>query len=237
MKNFNVLVSLLGMIVLSSCSKPASLDRSVLDDPARSSEEKEQAARRKAVDVYTCLGNVPGMTVADLWPGGGYNTQLLSRLMGKDGKVYCMMGFYAGGRYMMLDKIEARIVDSGLSNVEIFNTPADLPTNTIDVMVSIRNYHDADPPRDQLIAELSAALKPGGVIGIVDVATDRPGWDEETHRLNEQVVIDEFTAHGFALEGSSDMLRNPNDDHSIMGFDEGRHTMDRYLLKFRKVVK
>jgi predicted methyltransferase len=71
----------------------------------------------------------------------------------------------------------------------------------------------------------------------VDVATDRPGWDKETHRLNEQVVIDEFTAHGFALEGSSDMLRNPNDDHSIMGFDEGRHTMDRYLLKFRKVVK
>jgi len=238
MKNLTVLVSLLGMILISSCSKnTAALDLSVLDDPTRPSEEKEQDAQRKSIDVYTFLGIEPGMIVADLWPGGGYNTHLLSRLMGKDGKVYCMMGFYAGGRYMMLDKIEARIVDSGLSNVEIFNTPADLPTNTIDVMVSIRNYHDADPPRDQLIAELSAALKPGGVIGIVDVATDRPGWDEETHRLNEQVVIDEFTAHGFALEGSSDMLRNPNDDHSIMGFDEGRHTMDRYLLKFRKVVK
>jgi predicted methyltransferase len=33
------------------------------------------------------------------------------------------------------------------------------------------------------------------------------------------------------------MLRNPDDDHSITGFDEGRHTMDRYLLKFRKVAK
>jgi len=44
MKNFTVLVSLLRMIVLSSCSKPASLDRSVLDDPARSSEGKEQDA-------------------------------------------------------------------------------------------------------------------------------------------------------------------------------------------------
>ena len=101
-------------------------------------------------------------------------------------------------------------------------------------MVSIRNYHDAKPPRDQLLNELYDALKPGGIIGIVDVATDHPGWDEDTHRLNEQVVIDEFTANGFTFEGSSDMLRNPDDDHSIRGFDEGRHTMDRYLLKFRK---
>ena len=68
MKNFTVLVSLLGMIVLSSCSKPASLDRSVLDDPARSSEEKEQDAHRKAIDVYTFLGIEPGITVADLGP-------------------------------------------------------------------------------------------------------------------------------------------------------------------------
>ena len=234
MKNFTVLVSLLGMIVLSSCNKPASLDRSVLGDPARSSEEKEQDSHRKAVDVYTFLGIEPGITVADLWPGGGYNTHLLSRLMGDDGKVYCMMGFYGSGRYDTLDKIEERIKEANLSNVQIFSKPSDLPVGSIDVMVSIRNYHDADPPRDQLIAELSAALKPDGVIGIVDVATDRPGWDKETHRLNEQVVIDEFTAHGFALEGSSDLLRNPNDDHSIMGFDEGRHTMDRYLLKFRK---
>ena len=109
MKNFTVLVSLLGMIVLSSCSKPASLDRSVLDDPARSSEEKEQDAHRKAIDVYTFLGIEPGITVADLWPGGGYNTHLLSRLMGDDGKVYCMMGFYGSGRYDTLDKIEEEV--------------------------------------------------------------------------------------------------------------------------------
>ena len=104
-------------------------------------------------------------------------------------------------------------------------------------MVSIRNYHDAKTPRDQLLSELHAALKPNGILGIVDVATDRPGWDDETHRLNEQVVIDECTSNGFELVESSDMLRNPDDDHSIRGFDEGRHTMDRYLLKFRKVAK
>jgi predicted methyltransferase len=77
-------------------------------------------------------------------------------------------------------------------------------------------------------------MKPGGVVGIVEAATDREGWDQETHRLNEAVVIEDFTAAGFELVETSGMLRNPADDHSTSGFDEGRHTVDRYLLKFRK---
>lgn len=36
------------------------------------------------------------------------------------------------------------------------------------------------------------------------------------------------------LAGTSDMLANPDDDHSITGFEEGRYKMDRYLLKFEK---
>ncbi len=77
-----------------------------------------------------------------------------------------------------------------------------------------------------------------GIVGIVEAASDRPGWDPETHRLNEQTVIDEFTAAGFELSGRSDMLANPADDRSASGFDEGtyegRHDTDRYLLKFAK---
>ena len=74
----------------------------------------------------------------------------------------------------------------------------------------------------------------GGVVGIVEVATDREGWDEKTHRLNEKVVVEDFTSGGFRLLGRSDMLANKEDDHSIAGFKEGRHTPDRYLLKFEK---
>ena len=158
---------------------------------------------------------------------------ILSRLMDDDGKVFCMMGVQED-RYQLTEVIDARITEANLSNVEVFYLPSDLPANSIDVMVAVRNYHDHDVPRDQLLADLRAALKPSGIVGIVEVATDRPGWDEETHRLNEQVVIDEFTSNGFTLEASSDILRNPDDDHSIMGFDDGRYTRDRYLLKFSK---
>ena len=219
------------MILFVACSR--SLDRSVLDDPTRPAKEKGQDDARKVIEVYEFFGIEPGMTVADLWPGGGYNMHILSRLMGDEGKVLCMMGVQED-RYQLTEVIDARIAEANLSNVEVYYLPSDLPANSIDVMVAVRNYHDHDAPRDQLLADLRAALKPDGIVGIVEVATNRPGWDEETHRLNEQVVIDEFTSNGFTLEGSSDMLRNPDDDHSIMGFDEGRYTMDRYLLKFKK---
>ena len=93
------------LFLISSCVKPVALDSSVLDDAKRPAEERAQDDSRKAIDVYTFIEVQPGMTVADLWPGGGYNTHLLSRLMGNSGRVFCMMGFYGSGRYDMLDKI------------------------------------------------------------------------------------------------------------------------------------
>ncbi len=47
-------------------------------------------------------------------------------------------------------------------------------------------------------------------------------------------MIDDFTAAGFELVENSDLLDNSMDDYSSSGFQEGRQTMDRYLLKFRK---
>ena len=82
------------LFLISSCVKPVALDRAVLDDTKRPTEEQAQDDSRKAIDVYTFMGVQPGMTVADLWPGGGYNTHLLSRLMGSSGRVYCICLLY-----------------------------------------------------------------------------------------------------------------------------------------------
>ena len=227
MNRFLSQISLI-FIFFTACSQQGTLDRSVLEHSTRPDKEKAQDAARKVIEVYEFFGIEPGMTVADLWPGGGYNMHILSLLMGEKGKVFCMMGVQED-RYQLTEVIDERVAKADLKNVEVFYLPSDLPKNSIDVMVAVRNYHDHDTPRNQLLADLRAGLKPDGIVGIVEVATDRPGWDEETHRLNEKVVIEEFTSNGFTLEASSDILRNP-----IRGFDEGRYNMDRYLLKFRK---
>lgn len=215
---------------------PAGLDASALADPTRPADETEQDAARNVVALYEFFGVQPGMTVADVWPGAGYNTHLLSRFAG-DGKVYAVMGFYAEGQFATLEALRQRIADAGLDNVEIVNNIVDVAAGSLDLAIAVRNYHDAEQYGEGRVAtvqQLFAIVKPGGVVGIVEVATDRPGWDEETHRLNQQVVVDEFTAGGFVLEATSDMLANPADDHSTTGFETGRQNTDRYVLKFRK---
>lgn len=221
------------------------LDREILDHASRPAGDREQDVGRLALDVYDWLGIRPGMVVADVFSGGGYNTHLLALALAEQptSRVYSV----AGG--VVADTIrerfdldfraatQRRIQEAGLRNVTTVETVHDLPPAGVDAIVSIRNFHDYDVfGGDSRAAAVGmfAALAPGGILGIEEVATDRPGWDEETHRLNESVVIDVLTAAGFELVGRSHLLRDEDDDHSTAGFEVGRHRMDRYLLKFRK---
>jgi predicted methyltransferase len=209
---------------------------SILADPTRPEDEVAQDGGRKALDAYAFFGVEPGMTVADVWTGAGYNTHLLSRTV-TDGKVFAILGLYAEGQFAQADALAQRVTDAELDNVEIVTAITDVPADSLDVAIMVRNFHDADAygdGRPATVAQLFAITKPGGIVGIIDVATPHEGWHEDTHRLNEQAVIDDFVGGGFELVDSSDMLRNPDDDHSATGFQEGRHTVDRYVLQFRK---
>jgi len=220
------------------------IDRSILEDPARPEKDKAEDAGRKALEIYEWLGVKQGMTVADLFASGGYNTHLLSRVVGESGKVYSVMEFYANkeafdGRLYKVDEVKARIEKGSLTNVQILEKISEVPANSLDVAVIVRNYHDVEwvfesLKRKDVVAAIHQAMKPGGVVGIEEVATPKEGWDKEAHRLNEKLVIEDFTAGGFTLAGRSDMLASASDDHTKSGFEEGRQNMDRYLLKFRK---
>ena len=134
MKRFLPQISLILIFLLTACNQQRSLDRSVLEDSTRPDKEKAQDAARKVIEVYEFFGIEPGMTVADLWPGGGYNMHILSRLMGDKGKVFCMMGVQED-RYQLTEVIDARVAKASLTNVEVFYLPSDLPKNSIDIMI------------------------------------------------------------------------------------------------------
>jgi len=214
------------------------LDRAVLDDPSRPQAERDQDADRKPIDVYEFFGVQPGQTVADVYNADGYNTHLLSRLTGDGGTVYSVFEFYSDPELYKVDVVSQRLEDAGLANVELAMRLADVPAESVDVAVAIRNYHDvewvfSDMKRADQLAEFFRIVKPGGIVGIVEVATPNEGWDGPTHRLNKQVVIDDFTGVGFELVEESDLLAVPGDDYTVDGFPE-RHKTDRYTLKFRK---
>jgi predicted methyltransferase len=93
--------------------------------------------------------------------------------------------------------------------------------------------------RHALLESLFTALKPGGIVGVVDhyAAAGRDPFESvvAVHRIDRAVVRGDFVAAGFEPDGESDVLRNPNDDYSLSVFDAPvvGHT-DRFVLRFRK---
>jgi len=222
--------------ILFSNQNEKTIDFSILEDETRPLEEKKQDFHRKALEVYSFLEIKEGMTVADIDPGSGYNTHLLSRIVKNNGKVICILNTHGGGKmpYDLRKTINKRIKNANLSNVKVFRKINEVPKNLIDVVICVRNYHDNNPPRNEFLSNLINILRPGGIVGIVEVSTNKEGWDEETHRLNKNVVINEFESNGFRLLEESNILRNPEDNYMTSGFEVGRYKMDRYLLKFIK---
>jgi predicted methyltransferase len=102
-------------------------------------------------------------------------------------------------------------------------------------------YHDiflTDEDRGALNRKVFAALKPGGVYGIIDHEAGAGAGTskiQSLHRIEKKVVVDEIQAAGFKLGAEADFLRNPADDHSAKIFDPSiSGKTDRFVLRFEK---
>jgi predicted methyltransferase len=222
MKKLAMTLAVIGLLAAPAFAK---LD---LNAPGRTTDEKERDKFNKPDELYAYWGIKEGSTVVDFIPGDGYNTYLLSQLVGPKGKVYSI------GSYNF-DKLDARLKASPLANVQHMKSDglAGLPEGSVDVVVTIRNFHDI--PEDQLptvLGNVKKALKPGGVFGVVD-ARATSGRDKDQHRIADDVIKTETTKAGFKLAGTSEMLANKDDDHKNPNWDK-RYTLDQSCFKFTK---
>jgi predicted methyltransferase len=225
--------------------------RSALDNPNRLSSDRARDSGRQADRVLAFFGIQPGMTVLDLYSGGGYYTELLSYVVGSSGHVVA----HNNSVYQRFSRaeIEERYGDDRLSNVERIlgeNNQLDLPPNAFDAVLMTLAYHDVyfvnqdmgwiriDGPA--LLAEVFQSMRPGAVLGIVDHVADSgaPATTGGTlHRLDPELIKRHLVAAGFLFDGESDVLRNFSDDHAQPVFDDSiRGRTDRAVLKFRKPV-
>lgn len=222
---------------------PADLEGRLASD-ARSAEDRERDAGRKPAQVVEFLGVEPGMDVLDIMAAGGWYSEVLAHAVGPDGSVTAQnppfMLAFRDGYY---DTALAERIGDRLPNVTKLDASwSELAEveQRFDVALSALNFHDAyDGQSPEDAAEMASAvytvLEPGGVFGIIDHVGD-PGADNKSmHRIDKATVIDVVTAAGFELEDESNLLQNPDDDHTQGVFSEGlRGQTDRFLLKFRK---
>ncbi len=235
----------------ASASKTAesSIYQDAVAHPNRRSADHDRDASRKPAEVLAFFGIEPGMTVLDLFSGGGYYSELISIVVGPEGRVVA----HSNAAYLGFvgDEFEERYADGRLANVEVLmaeNNELELPTGEFDAVTLMLSYHDffyvdaengwpkIDGPK--LLAEIYKSMKPGAVLGVVDHFAEA-GSPRETgnsvHRIDPGIVISELEIAGFVLDGTSDVLRNMDDDYSKSVFDSKlRGKTDRFVLRFRK---
>lgn len=223
---------------------PAAIEKAV-DAPERPAPDKALDAGRKPAQVMAFFGIAPGMKVADLTAGGGYQTELLARIVGPAGKVYSQNLQFPPRFKKVGETWNQRLKEPALSNVVAVRKQPDaddlLPVapGSLDAVVLALNYHDLvgrNVNRDKMNAAVRKALKPGGVYGIVDHSAQAGSGKRDVstlHRIAQAVVEQEVEKAGFKLAATSDVLHNPQDDRTWFVF-QYRGTTDRFVLKFVK---
>ena len=221
-----------------------------LANPARFAGDREQDETRKSKDVLVFLGAQPGMHVIDYFSAGGYNTELLSLIVGPQGRVIA----YNNEPYFKFSRKqpEERFGNNRLPNVEQITAAPEaleLPPESLDAALFVLSYHDlywrakdgSWPKTDPAaaLAKLVPALKPGAVVVVVDHVAN-PGGDpgeivDTLHRLDPDLIKRDFEAAGLAFESEANFLRNTADDHTKPVFDDAiKGKTDRVVMRFVK---
>lgn len=211
-------------------------------DKGRPDADTKRDADRKPAEIVAFAGVKPGMTVEELFPGGGYYTRILSKVVGAKGKLFLVTpDSFKEKAAKGADALAAEV-----GNATVVWEAGDSPKapEKVDVVWSTDNYHDYRNPGFGAVdmAKFNKAvfdsLKPGGVYIIEDYEAAPGVGAAQTnthHRIESAAVKAEVEAAGFKFDGASMVLQNKNDHHTLKIFDPMiRGHADQYVLKFRK---
>ena len=230
--------------------------RSAVDDPLRPDRDRQRDPDRRPAELLAFFGIDEGMRVADLQATHGFYTEILSTVVGPEGRVWVQNNDFVDTRFgERLDRRLSKLREAGRDNVESIVAELDemeLPRD-LDAVLFIRFYHDLfwQPRPDgnltdrvEFLRRVYDSLKPGGVFGVVDHhaeagSGERDALDSENglHRIDYELVKREVLAAGFLLEAESNLLRHPEDTRDWNIFIDNRtrrDTTDRFVLRFVK---
>jgi predicted methyltransferase len=216
----------------------------------RTAEDKERDARSRPAEVLTFMELRPDQSALDYFAAAGYYTELMSRVVGPNGKVIA----YNNPEYRKFsqDGPTKRYGNNRLPNVTEVTTPVEavqLEPASLDAVLFMQGYHDlywrpkdgswpqTDPAK--ALAQIVPALKPGAVVVVVDHVANAGVEPTESatsmHRIDPAIIKRDFEAAGLKFESESPAFASSADDHSKEVFDKAiRYKTDQVMYKFRK---
>jgi predicted methyltransferase len=213
----------------------------------RSEEDRAMDAGRKPEALLRFFQIAQGTKVAELAAGKGYTAELLARVVGPSGKVYAQNSKFLLDRFAETPWTERlqKPVNANIIRLDReFDAPLPPDVNDLDALLLVLFYHDTvwlKTDRAKMNRAIFAALKPGGIYGIVDhraLAGQGVTQAETLHRIEESVVRTEVEAAGFVLDAQASFLENPADtkdwNASPRTAGELRGTSDRFVLRYKK---
>jgi predicted methyltransferase len=181
---------------------------------------------RHPAETLAFFGVEPDDTVVEIWPGGGWYTEILAPYLGAGGGklVLATLDGQLGGVAKLQAAQPALYSTLSTATFPAFDAKANrVPDGTADAVLTFRNVHNwrmgyrRDDKADyspEAFKQIFAMLKPGGVLGIEDHRLPETASAERERTsgyIKASTVRAAAEAAGFKLAGSSEINANPKD--------------------------
>lgn len=234
-----VLTALAFVPLLPTTANAAELDAATsaavdnaINGEHRSAENRARDKFRRPKETLAFFGFRSDMTVVEIWPGGGWYTEILAPALKEKGKLYAAQ-YSVNPLYAYQRRYFGSFLTKAGESPDVYRDvvitamyfPDELeiaPHGSADLVVTFRNAHNwvgegyPESAASLAFAAMFDALKPGGVLGIVDHRWPEAD-DEDPHSENgyisEQRLMEFAKEAGFEFAGRSDHNRNPKDTH------------------------
>lgn len=229
--------------------------------PTRTPANVARDRYRNPAATLAFFGVKPRQTIVELWPGGGWYTEILAPYVKTNGGILYAAGPWPNGvKGVQALQAKDTALYGGVKLAAFPGGPGEpvVPAGTADMVLTFRNIHNWKMGTQDRSAEafrqIFTMLRPGGTLGIVEhrLPESADAEREKTSGYVKVSTVRKLAADaGFEFVAASEINANPKDtadwpqgvwtlppNYRLKDVDRARYEAigesDRMTLKFRK---